>query len=1308
MAWQKIVLGSGTSSQYIKGDGTFGTYEAVGLGDDNTFTGDNTFAGDVEVSSSTTPLLALRSSAGELDYSGTIRFCESTDYWLGGYIQYDGSSGNNKLNFGTHDDSNELTSDDVIHMSLPRDDSGDVIFAGTIKGSAGSVGSPAIILNGDTDTGFYYSGANDMGVSVAGTLVGRFVNGSFKSGGTNGGWKLMTSSGAGSAGLPPYSFEGDEDTGMYRTGADAIGFTVGGVKKVEIAADGHLTAYQKFTCQSDFRQTYGDAQFYSTLSVPQIDIDDWRIKDNVISADTADGSDNKELYICSGGAQGYSRGAYIDMLGNDYATWGGMFHIVCGDGANGSFRVSTGENLRLTIAKDGDATFGGELTVNGGRISVSESGGSQAYLYSGGSFTVLRTTSNHSLRFGANYDSRTSDDLIINTDGSATFAGNITAVDGTFTGDVVLGDANADRRGFGPSGLNSFTLNYFSGSMGHSWTGGDGYGTWFDTGSTPSADRSGNIVRIKGSITEASSGTNHWFTGLRIDTPTVTTAGATVTNSALLRLDTPMSNATNNYSIYSASGDSYFGGNATFAGTINVPDGSVSAPSIANTGETDTGIYFPATDTLAFGTGGVERGFIGATGKFDWAGDADFDGKVTITSTTENSILVLNPTDDNWGGLVLQYGGSNKGMCVYNSSNIYVGGESGTGTIIQAGGGNALQFSATAPYNATFAGSVTIPEYIYHSGDTDTSIRFDDDRVRIYAGADVAFDYDESSASTLGLSTNGQADISFGGGNVFIGGSQGSYDGKVGIGTASPSYELDVRGGGATTLQVKSASNSDDTMLKLQSNAYYFNITNQGSGGHITYMSDDNQDQIWYTDNASNSATERFRIEGGGNTGNTYFSSCNVGIGTDSPDGKLAVQSAALSGRPAPNGGADELVIEGSGDSGLTIFSENSNSGKIAFGDQDNHDIGRIIYDHSEDDLSFWTYGVERVTIASSGNVGIGTVSPNAKLEIQGTNRSTAFAASTGATWHDAIITNPNGTAGSSVGLMFQTSGYHANAGTGIAAIDAGGDFSAHLAFITRPDSAVAEERMRITDAGNVGIGTDSPSSILHLKAATNPVFRVEDSTNGATTAMYTGDTVGYMGTITNHQLKILQNDAVAITIATDKAATFAGGITVAGVVNATGSGDNISEGLLWAKGGVRLTSSFGETLDSYEEGTWTPALNESGTSSTSATNRYTRIGNVVHLWGHLSNIQKDGTPTSDLEITGLPFSCEANATVGTAMTNNITTASKMVNLSVQVNTSNNLYFYQTVYNGAWVKIDWSAIEDNDDIYFHATYRTDA
>ena len=93
---------------------------------------------------------------------------------------------------------------------------------------------------------------------------------------------------------------------------------------------------------------------------------------------------------------------------------------------------------------------------------------------------------------------------------------------------------------------------------------------------------------------------------------------------------------------------------------------------------------------------------------------------------------------------------------------------------------------------AIFSGAVTVDEHIYHDGDADTYIQFDDDRVRIFAGADLAFDYDESGTSTLGLSTNGQADITFGGGNVFFGGSQGSYDGRVGIGTTAPESALHI------------------------------------------------------------------------------------------------------------------------------------------------------------------------------------------------------------------------------------------------------------------------------------------------------------------------------------------------------------------------------------------------------------------------------------------------------------------------------------------------------------------------------------
>jgi hypothetical protein len=42
------------------------------------------------------------------------------------------------------------------------------------------------------------------------------------------------------------------------------------------------------------------------------------------------------------------------------------------------------------------------------------------------------------------------------------------------------------------------------------------------------------------------------------------------------------------------------------SGVIVAPDGSASAPAITNDGDTNTGIFFPAADTIAFAEGGAE------------------------------------------------------------------------------------------------------------------------------------------------------------------------------------------------------------------------------------------------------------------------------------------------------------------------------------------------------------------------------------------------------------------------------------------------------------------------------------------------------------------------------------------------------------------------------------------------------------------------------------------------------------------------------------------------------------------------------
>jgi len=78
----------------------------------------------------------------------------------------------------------------------------------------------------------------------------------------------------------------------------------------------------------------------------------------------------------------------------------------------------------------------------------------------------------------------------------------------------------------------------------------------------------------------------------------------------------------------------------------------------------------------------------------------------------------------------------------------------------------------------------------------------------------------------------------------------------------------------------------------------------------------------------------------------------------------------------------------------------------------------------------------------------------------------------------------------------------------------------------------------------------------------------------------------------------------------------------------------------------TQSASSNANTLDDYEEGTWTPAWSVSG--GTIATRNldagfipggtYTKIGNTVYIRGYISYGSHTGSPSGALSISGLPF----------------------------------------------------------------------
>ena len=78
------------------------------------------------------------------------------------------------------------------------------------------------------------------------------------------------------------------------------------------------------------------------------------------------------------------------------------------------------------------------------------------------------------------------------------------------------------------------------------------------------------------------------------------------------------------------------------------------------------------------------------------------------------------------------------------------------------------------------------------------------------------------------------------------------------------------------------------------------------------------------------------------------------------------------------------------------------------------------------------------------------------------------------------------------------------------------------------------------------------------------------------------------------------------------------------------------------ASGGVAIGGTgAANTLDDYEEGTFTAALTPASGSITmsAATMSYTKIGRLVYIGGYIS-ISGESSASGSLKLTGLPFTC--------------------------------------------------------------------
>jgi hypothetical protein len=317
-------------------------------------------------------------------------------------------------------------------------------------------------------------------------------------------------------------------------------------------------------------------------------------------------------------------------------------------------------------------------------------------------------------------------------------------------------------------------------------------------------------------------------------------------------------------------------------------------------------------------------------------------------------------------------------------------------------------------------------------------------------------------------------------------------------------------------------------------------------------------------------------------------------------------------------------------------------------------DTNTGIYFPAADTIAFTEGGAEAMRIDSSGNVGIGTNSPSSRLHVFNSTTAIANIQTTGSgSYAQLNLTHPSNTVelvnrGDISQMLIDSSAWT----MGIRTMSA-----QPLYFATN-----ATERMRIDSSGNLGIGTSSPGAKLHIQgvSTTGSVtsisnfsgLRIDGSQGNTSVTGITfqdggggGAAIGFArGGSFDTNIRFYTNPVGTTTAGamTERLRIDPSGNILIGKTTATANGGDlqVSSGITFPA--TQVPKSDANTLDDYEEGTWTPVYqtsnNDASLTMSTASARYTKIGRQVILQAYMFTSAVSSVGTGDVRITGLPF----------------------------------------------------------------------